>query len=615
MGCGASKLDDLPAVALCRDRCNFLEEALRLSYSLADAHVAYLQSLNTLGPTLHRFFTQITEHSDSDPVPQPTKSSPPHCISLSSSKSDSKANSHLEFRSDSEADDAEKEIDYFSGIHHDFLSHHQSLAPSPPPASNSAWDFLNFFDAYDRYEPLFNHKEEVPDFEPEPVKTKTEEHVKSNEDVPNLSAENKVVSEKDRPETPTATRGVSEAMREIQVLFDKASDSGNEVLKLLEVGIFHYHHKVAVNQVASCKVLHAITPSLPRRSVEKFSPLIKKNTSSDHRDIMGLGSENISSVLEKLCMWEEKLYTEVKALEKFRAIHDKKCRELTLLNKKGAEASKVDSVQYLIRSLSTNMRISIQVIDRTAITINRMRDEELLQQINKLILVLVGMWKAMLDCHRCQCEAVEGGKILDCIKSNGKFNYADLEAAMELKFELQNWNLCFFNWIDIQKAHTKALNGWLLRCVHYEPEETLNGTVPFSPAKIGAPPVFVICNRWSQAMDKVSEKEVIEAMQGFFMTLNQLLEPHIADMQLRSAADKGVERKLKILDREEQRIQKMAQSREKKMVHVQPRREIVNSSSLLSGLKTIFGAMERFTANSVEAYEELCQRIQEDGHV
>lgn len=68
---------------------------------------------------------------------------------------------------------------------------------------------------------------------------------------------------------------------------------------------------MALCEVASCKVLHAITPSLPRRSVVKFSPLIKKNISSDHRDI-GLSSENISSVLEKLCMWEEKLYTEVK---------------------------------------------------------------------------------------------------------------------------------------------------------------------------------------------------------------------------------------------------------------------------------------------------------------
>lgn len=93
--------------------------------------------------------------------------------------------------------------------------------------------------------------------------------------------------------------------------------------------------------------------------------------------------------MDKSLIVSEDVFVILQALEKFRAIHDKKCRELKLLNKKSAEASKVDSVQYLIRSLSTNMRISIQVIDRTAITINKMRDEELLQQINKLILVYV----------------------------------------------------------------------------------------------------------------------------------------------------------------------------------------------------------------------------------
>lgn len=97
----------------------------------------------------------------------------------------------------------------------------------------------------------------------------------------NLLAENKFVFEKDRPEPLTTTRGVSKAMREIQALFDKGSDLGNEVLTLLEVGIFHHHVKVAVNQ-ASCKVLHAITPPLPRRSMGKFSLLTKKKITFDH---------------------------------------------------------------------------------------------------------------------------------------------------------------------------------------------------------------------------------------------------------------------------------------------------------------------------------------------
>jgi hypothetical protein len=73
-----------------------------------------------------------------------------------------------------------------------------------------------------------------------------------------------------------------------------------------------------------------------------------------------------------------------------------------------------------------------------------------------------------------------------------------------------------------------------------------------------------------------------------------------------------MEKKIKVLEMEEQRIQKMAQAQEKKMGPVLPRTEIPNTSSLMSGLKQIFTAMERFTANSLQAYEELCVHIQEE---
>nr|XP_023887843.1 nitrate regulatory gene2 protein-like [Quercus suber]XP_023887845.1 nitrate regulatory gene2 protein-like [Quercus suber] len=636
MGCATSKLDDLPAVALCRDRCILLDEALRQSYALADAHVAYTQSLKNLGPILHHFFTQITVTDQSDRLEQPSRSSPHDRFSSSSdSNSNSNSNSHIESQSDSEPEEGVKEIDYFNQIHPSYRSHRQNLTPSPPPPTNSAWDFLNFFETYDRFEPIYDREEEeeeektekeqnVPDFKLEVVKkTKKPENSKN-------VADKNVVSEKEKSETETETETqtqtqtpavlVSEVMKEIQALFDKASGSGDEVLKSFHVGKFRYHQKIAVNQV-SCKVLHAITPSLLNQTSES-SPLVKKNgcdyVGSD--EDMGFSSGNLSSSLEKLCTWEKKLYNEVKAAEKLRTIHEKKCRQLKRLEEKSAEAikieiTKIETTRSLISTLSTKMNISIQVVDRISITINKLRNEELWQQINKLLPGLVGMWKAMLECHRCQCQAFEQGKSLDVITSNVKFSYAHLELAMELKFELQNWSLSFFKWIDTQKAHVKALNGWLLRCLLNEPEGTPDGIVPFSPSSIGAPPVFVICNRWSQAMDRVSEKEVIEAMQGFFISLNQLLEPHIVDLKQRSVADKDMERKLKILEREEQRIQKMVQAQEKKMGTVLPRSEIRNTSSLLSGLKQIFAALERFSANSLQAHEELCQHIQENRHV
>lgn len=73
---------------------------------------------------------------------------------------------------------------------------------------------------------------------------------------------------------------------------------------------------VLICEIVSCKVLHAITPSLLNQTSES-SPLVKKNgcdyVGSD--EDMGFSSGNLSSSLEKLCTWEKKLYNEVKVFE------------------------------------------------------------------------------------------------------------------------------------------------------------------------------------------------------------------------------------------------------------------------------------------------------------
>lgn len=68
-----------------------------------------------------------------------------------------------------------------------------------------------------------------------------------------------------------------------------------------------------------------------------------------------------------------------------RVMHDRKCRKLKRLDERGADFHKVDSTQTLVRSLSTKIRMAIQVVDKISITINKIRDEELWPQLNELI--------------------------------------------------------------------------------------------------------------------------------------------------------------------------------------------------------------------------------------
>jgi len=313
MGCNASRLDRLPAVSLCRDRCKFIDESLRQSYSLADAHVAHMESLRILGPTLLHFFEQFEDFSG-ETKPSLSKSPPPP-RSKSSSSSDSDAE-QVPLHSESEPEDTEEnsQLCTHSYRRYDYLHHDTVLSsvpdnvtfmtyvkpiydsysppppvnditgnfsclnpPSPPPPSNSAWEFLDFFEPYEKFKVRYSHGGDgytdtnVTD---ENEKKKVNDHVtqksecvKSNgvnvSETENGEGTNKEADSKEessilKKKLPQleecsnsvkveSVKGFSETVKEIQVLFERASDSGNEILEMLDVGKLRYHSKIELN--------------------------------------------------------------------------------------------------------------------------------------------------------------------------------------------------------------------------------------------------------------------------------------------------------------------------------------------------------------------------------
>ncbi|XP_020219753.1 nitrate regulatory gene2 protein [Cajanus cajan] len=516
-------------------------------------------------------------------------------------------------------------IDAFSPPRSGGYSGLRSPSPPPPPSS-PAWDFLNFFEPYERYHVPYVATGDADVAEKERGKVQKGDVSKSTAE--NGGAKNKkdkkVVSEKEevvKAQCSDSAKGFSEAVKEIQILFERASDSGNAILEMLDVGKLRYHRKIDLNPV-SCKMMHVFTPSSSPRVGRMGSGY--EGISSDK----DLSYANLCSTLKKLCMWEKKLYHEVKAEEKLRMLHQKKCKQLRCMKQKDADAQKIDSVQTFIRILATKMKMSIQVVDKISITISKLREEELWPQINRFILTFLGMWKDMQECYKRQYQQIVEAKTLDASSLNKKLGNVHIDATLRLKSEVQKWNLSFLDWIHAQKSLVKALNGWLVRCLLYEPEEVPDDSTPFSPSKIGAPPVFVICNKWSKAVDNLSDRNVTEAVNGFMLRVNELLEKHILDLQQKLTPDKELERKVKMLEREEQKMHKVVRARERKMVQVGREEsdallrgdavhhaDIVDTTNLQSGLKHIFVAMEKFTDTTARLYEELSQQIKQEDHV
>ncbi|XP_030450329.2 protein ALTERED PHOSPHATE STARVATION RESPONSE 1-like isoform X1 [Syzygium oleosum] len=565
--------------------------------------------------------------------------------------------------------------------------------PAPPsPPQTSTWDFLNFFDDkfYPAYTPGRNSKElreeeGIPDLEDEhevvkevhgkPKFVDVGNHLKSvvvdddeeeeEEDGkvhsgastsmyqarPSVSIDNandgaeyevhmvekKVVDGEGRSDEGgnasrfKGIRNVSELVREIEVQFERAAESGHEIAKMLEAGKVPYKRK---GQAVSTKKAHGHTPSFSVVSAQPPSSKGAEPSASAGNagpaslgfvEEMGMRSGNLSSTLHKLHLWEKKLYNEVKAEEKMRVIHDRKVQRLKHLVDSGAEATKKELTRNMIRSLSTKIRIAIQVVDKISVTINKIRDEELWPQINELIEGLMRMWKCLLECHRNQCQAMKEAQSFGPIGSARKLGDASPETLLQFQRELVNWANRFTSWVTAQKEYVRALNNWLLKCLLYEPEETADGVVPFSPGRIGAPPIFVICHQWSQAMDRISEKEVVTAMFGFTSSVFQLRERDKLEMRQRMMANKDLERVVRDLDREDQKIHKEIQALEKKISRnsghgdipsltgqLVYQSDVSSSNNFQANLQRVFEAMERYTADSMQAYEELMQRSEEE---
>ncbi|XP_006661502.2 protein ALTERED PHOSPHATE STARVATION RESPONSE 1-like [Oryza brachyantha] len=401
-----------------------------------------------------------------------------------------------------------------------------------------------------------------------------------------------------------------EVMLEIKTQFERASKSAIEVSKMLEVGKMPYYPKNSGFKVSAMMICGIPTME------EEFLRF-------EEDKAMGCG--NLSSTLQKLYMWEKKLLEEVKAEEKMRALYDRQREELKILDEKGAEADKLEATERSIRKLSTKISIAIQVVNTLSDKISKLRDEELWPQTCELIQGLMRMWSTMLECHQIQLHAISQAKNIDSMIDGAKFGEAHMDLIKRLELQHLDWIACFASWVNAQKSYVSTLNDWLRKGVIYEPEVTDDGVPPFSPGRLGAPPIFVIYNNWAVGVGRISEKEVVEAMQAFASNVLGLWERHRSEQRQGLMANKGMDRDLRVMERDEQSMRKALEAQNKKLVLISNQSGVSLSAqalhdgvshggtgSLQLSLRNIFEAMENFTANSANTYKDLHLRAEEE---
>ena len=149
------------------------------------------------------------------------------------------------------------------------------------------------------------------------------------------------------------------------------------------------------------------------------------------------------------------------------------------------------------------------------------------------------MWKAVLECHEKQLSAIRDSRIHLLKAATISQSSAAAMATLELERQLSKWYRCFNKWMSTQRAYVEALNGWLRKWFPevQEEQDAPDGVPPFSPGKLGARPVFIISNDWSQAMDMVPKNDTLKSIGHFGNLVRELRRSQDGEHRQRRRTD------------------------------------------------------------------------------
>uniref|UniRef100_A0A0E0DRL5 DUF632 domain-containing protein n=1 Tax=Oryza meridionalis TaxID=40149 RepID=A0A0E0DRL5_9ORYZ len=440
------------------------------------------------------------------------------------------------------------------------------------------------------------------------------------------------------------TRDVADVVNEIKEQFNSVVACGDDVARILEVGSMRYRPRRRIVRLVFSRLMGAFAllfSSVSEPPVENLEQTAlsasgrKQNSSQRIGSASDIEFNTLSSVMDRLYVWEKRLHKEIMEEEKLRFTYDKQWKRLKELDDNGAEPYKIDSTRASIRTLLTRINITIRSAKVISRRIHILRDDELHPHLVKLIQGLVRMWKFILECHRKQFHAILETKSHVLIPKNGPERNSKI--TFELEMELLNWCSCFSNWILSQKAYIETLNGWLVKWLPEEKEETPDGIAPFSPGRLGAPAVFITANDWCQSMKRIPEGTVIGAMEAFAVNVHMLRERQDEEQQQKLKADylsRDYAKRLKSFQKEhglaghheaDKTVLPIAENNRAvdsrmvaldalhKRLHEQRSRheEAVNqiqessATDLKAGLGPIFEALESFTQETLKGYENV----------
>ncbi|XP_057526213.1 protein ROLLING AND ERECT LEAF 2 isoform X1 [Amaranthus tricolor] len=392
-------------------------------------------------------------------------------------------------------------------------------------------------------------EEKISSLKLSPLKTKSPE--------PIITPKAKVPSVHDDDcEHKIAPKDFFSSMREVELLFVKASESGKEVPRMLEANKLHFRPLLPGQESGSSATSLLKTcfscgedPSQiqdPAQSSVKYLTWLRTTSfrSSSSRNFLDSHSredvediksdlfENFymvsgshASTLDRLFAWERKLYDEVKASQSIRREYDMKCKLLREQESKCESQQKIDKTRSVVKDLHSRIRVAIHRIDAISRRIEELRDKELQPQLEELIEGLRKMWEEMFECHKLQVHiitvAFSSGSVRLSLQSELR-----RRNALLLVDELSNLSSIFRKWINALKFYIQAINDWLNKCVKSEEKSTKKRRWDIAPhlrLRNAGPPIYTTCGAWLDALQDLPVQEVADTIRGLATEISHLV--------------------------------------------------------------------------------------------
>ncbi|XVF86599.1 hypothetical protein PTKIN_Ptkin18bG0055400 [Pterospermum kingtungense] len=298
----------------------------------------------------------------------------------------------------------------------------------------------------------------------------------------------------------------------------------------------------------------------------------------------------------------------LKAGELMKFEYQRKVNTLNKLKKRGTNSEALEKAKAAVSHLHTRYIVDMQSMDSTVSEINRLRDEQLYPKLVELVDGMAKMWEIMKVQHESQSRTVAILKDnLDLSQSPKETSEHHHERTIQLLAIVQDWHMQFCKLVDHQKEYIKALNSWLK--LNLVPIESSLKEKVSSPPRVENPPIEKLLHVWEDKFEKLPDEIARTAINNFAHVIDAIMQHQLDEMKLKEKCEESRKELQKKQRQFEDWYHKYMQRRTPEALDPEstenPNNDAVTVRQLMVEL------VKNRLKEEEEAYEKLCIQVRE----